>query len=206
MFDETLHASWDERSHRGLTTLTSFGLEALVVAALLIVPLLRPISMPSLRQLSSPVSLTPAPPEHVGARSESVAHADPRTRAEIVLRQPAQIPPQIAVRDEVTPPAPFGVYVPGTKGTAGPGGVIGSLGIGVASTIPKAPSGCGSHDSTLAYERGRPGSQSCADLSTAGPKRSDSGCGDSAGDDREVWCDRESQACLRTSHARPGGD
>ena len=31
MFDDTLDSSWDERSRRGLTTLTSFGLQALAV-------------------------------------------------------------------------------------------------------------------------------------------------------------------------------
>ena len=38
MFDDTLSSSWDERSRRRLTTLTSFGLQALVVAVLLALP------------------------------------------------------------------------------------------------------------------------------------------------------------------------
>jgi hypothetical protein len=42
MFDDTLNSSWDERSRRGLTTLTSFGLQALAVGLLLVLPLLRP--------------------------------------------------------------------------------------------------------------------------------------------------------------------
>jgi len=41
MFDRTLNSSWDERSRRGLTTLTSFGLQALAVTVLVALPLLR---------------------------------------------------------------------------------------------------------------------------------------------------------------------
>ena len=57
MFDDTLNSSWDERSRRGLTTFTSFGLQALVVGALLVLPLLRPMGLPLLRPLSTPVSV-----------------------------------------------------------------------------------------------------------------------------------------------------
>ena len=39
MFDRTLNSSWDERSRRGVTTLTSFGLQALAVGVLLALPL-----------------------------------------------------------------------------------------------------------------------------------------------------------------------
>ena len=94
----------------------------------------------SLRQLSTPISLTQATPEPVevqGARASS----GPHTEAEIFLRQPAEIPPHIAVGNEVGPPpvAPFGVYVPGTRGTASAEGVFNSLGIGSAPVIPKPP-------------------------------------------------------------------
>ena len=36
MFDDTLNSSWDDRSRHGLTTLTSFGLQALAVGVLLV--------------------------------------------------------------------------------------------------------------------------------------------------------------------------
>ena len=45
------------RSRRGLTALTSFGLQALAVAVLLILPLLRPQESPFFRHLSTTVSL-----------------------------------------------------------------------------------------------------------------------------------------------------
>jgi periplasmic protein TonB len=141
MFDDTLHSSWDERSRRGLTTLTSFGVQAVIAAVLLIVPFLRPIGVPLLPRISTPISLTEASPEPVGVRAESVANSGPHTKAEIVLHQPAQIPAHIAPGSDVGPPpiASFGAYVPRTPGTDGSDGVFNSLGIGSAPVIPKPP-------------------------------------------------------------------
>src|SRR4029077_8416506 len=56
IFDRTLDSSWDERSRRGLMTLTSFGLQALAVVVLLVLPLIRPQGLSSFRQLSTPIS------------------------------------------------------------------------------------------------------------------------------------------------------
>ena len=56
MFETSLNSSWDERSRRGITALTSFGLQALAVAVLLIIPLLRPAGLPLFHSLSTPVS------------------------------------------------------------------------------------------------------------------------------------------------------
>jgi len=57
MFSSTLDSSWSERSRRGWTALTSFGLQAFVTTVLLILPLLRPTGLPSFHQLSTPISL-----------------------------------------------------------------------------------------------------------------------------------------------------
>ena len=146
MFENTLISSSTGRSRRGLTALTSFGVQALAVAILLIVPLLRPAGIPSLRQLPTPVSLaeispTEDQPEPVAIRSTSAADAGVRsTAAEIVLRQPSQVPSQIAATDEAaTPPiSGSGAYIPGMAGTTGPG-IFSSLGTGSAPVIPKLP-------------------------------------------------------------------
>jgi protein TonB len=75
VFNDTLDSSWDERSRRGLTALTSFGLQALVVGVLLVLPLLRPAGLPLLRQLSTPVSIgqpltdAPAVRAHAGTNT-----------------------------------------------------------------------------------------------------------------------------------------
>ena len=81
MFDRTLNSPWDERSRRGLTTLTSFSLQALAVVVLLVVPLLRPQGLPSFRQLSTPISWgqplesPPAPRTHGKRKRYSPEHS-----------------------------------------------------------------------------------------------------------------------------------
>src|SRR5579872_7244197 len=92
MFERTLTSSWSERSRRGWTTLTSFGLQALVGGTLLLFPILRPQGLPLFRQLSTPVSLgrPTEQPQFVRARrgGGTTVPIDP---AQIVLRQPTQI-------------------------------------------------------------------------------------------------------------------
>jgi periplasmic protein TonB len=142
MFDDALHSSWDERSRRGLTTLTSFGVEALVVAVLLIVPLLRPIGVPLLRHLSTPISLSAPAPAPLEVRTRSgAAPVMNRTASEIVLRQPAQIPRQIVTGNDPAPPplAPSGGYIPGIPGAGGQHGVLSSFGTAPAPIIPRGP-------------------------------------------------------------------
>jgi periplasmic protein TonB len=92
MFSDTLNASWDERSRRGLTTLTSFGLQALAVGVLLVLPLLRPTGLPLLRPLSTPVSMgvplgdAPAVRPHTGTNPATSSSAPV-----IILRPSTQL-------------------------------------------------------------------------------------------------------------------
>jgi protein TonB len=142
MFEPTLHSSWGERSRRGLTTLTSFGLQSLVAAVLLILPLLRPTGMHLLRPLSTPISLGKPlgePPElRVRAGANAVAPSSP---ADIILRQPPRIPNHISVADDgaAPPVAGYGPYIPGVKTAGGTGGVLDSLGAGTHPILPAAP-------------------------------------------------------------------
>ena len=78
MFTSTLNSSWDERSRRGLTTLTSFGMQALVGGVLLVLPLLRPAGLPSLRPLSTPVSLGQPLEEAPAVRTHASGNAAAR--------------------------------------------------------------------------------------------------------------------------------
>lgn len=70
MFDRTLSSSWNDRSRRGLATLTSLGMQALAVAVLLVLPSLRPQGLPSFHQLSTPVSLGLPSSEPVPVRTQ----------------------------------------------------------------------------------------------------------------------------------------
>jgi protein TonB len=57
MFAESLlETSWAERGRRSWTTVTSFGLQAVVIGLLLMIPLLTTVGLPSARSVSTPVS------------------------------------------------------------------------------------------------------------------------------------------------------
>jgi protein TonB len=119
MFERTLDSSWDDCSRHGLTTMTSFGLQAVVVAGLLLLPLLRPPSLPSFRQLTTPISLGQPLEALAVARTQVSAHnAAPITPVEIIFRTPARIPKGIS--PEANDAAPLvgggGFAIPGTGG------------------------------------------------------------------------------------------
>ena len=92
MFDDTIDPSWSGLGRRGWTTLTSFGLQALITGLPLLLPLLRPTGLPSFRQLSTPISLGQPLSEVRVTRS----HVGPTTvannPAQIVFRRPSAIP------------------------------------------------------------------------------------------------------------------
>jgi len=129
MFDRTLSSSWDERSRLGFTTLTSFGLQIVVVAFLLVLPLLRPMGLPLLRQLSTPISLgrplAEAPSVRPHAATSVIAPENP---ANLVFRAPSRIPNSIAMETDV---APLGI---GSLGPALPGNAVGNAD-GVANVL-----------------------------------------------------------------------
>lgn len=72
MFTESiLENSWAQRTRRGWTTLTSFGVQAIVIGVLLTIPLLRTIGVPLARTVSTPITLGrhdpgPSPQTHAG--------------------------------------------------------------------------------------------------------------------------------------------
>src|SRR5258708_7800135 len=140
MFDNTLNSSWDERSRRGMTTLTSFGLQALAVGVLLIVPLLRPAGLPLLRSLSTPVSLgrlgdPPAVSPHTGTNT-----VPPSNPAIIILRPSLRftIGRPSASEDDLPPIASSGPYIPGNR-VGSPDGVRGALGTDPRPIMPAVP-------------------------------------------------------------------
>lgn len=142
-FERTLTSSWDKRPRRGLTTLTSFGLQALVVGGLLVLPLLRPQGLPFFRQLTAPVSLGQPAAEPLEARTRMGATpAVPATSPAIILRQPPRIPAGIpAISDDAPPQVGIsGDNVPGApSGLSGPGGVFNSAGSAAPPIMPAVP-------------------------------------------------------------------
>src|SRR5215467_7647861 len=53
--DSMLETSWAERERRSWTTLSSFGLQAVIIGLLLLIPLLTTVGLPSARSISTPV-------------------------------------------------------------------------------------------------------------------------------------------------------
>jgi periplasmic protein TonB len=140
MFDGTLNSSWNERSRRGLTALTSFGLQALAVGVLLILPLLRPTGLPLLRPLSTPVSLEQPLAEAAAARPHASSNpAASSTAPEIFLRFPHEIPHSVPTSGDDGPPQISGGYIPGASETSGgSNGLLGPAG-GTRPIMPVAP-------------------------------------------------------------------
>jgi hypothetical protein len=118
MFTSTVSSSWDERSRRGLTTLSSFGVQALVVGGLLVLPLLRPAGLPSVRPLPTPVSLGQPLEEAPAARTHASGNAAANNPAVITLTLPTRILSRAADASEDGPPqgAGFGPFASGTAG------------------------------------------------------------------------------------------
>jgi len=57
-----LESSWAERERRSWTTLSAFGLQAVIIGLLLLIPLLTTVGLPSARSVSTPVSFGPMDP------------------------------------------------------------------------------------------------------------------------------------------------
>ena len=142
MFDNTLNTSWDERSRRGLTALTSFGLQALAVGVLLIIPLLRPSGLPLFRGLSTPVSLgrplgePPAVPRRASASMNTVPHAN---ALDLTLRMPTRIPNEILPTSEDGPPQVNAVGTTTGDTIGDPHGIPNVLRDGSQPVLPVAP-------------------------------------------------------------------
>jgi protein TonB len=137
MFDDALNSSWNERSRRGFTTSISFGLQALVVGALLILPLLRPAGLPLLRRLTTPVSVG-QPDKPPAVRPQAGTNPPQRTiPIDTTFRMPAHIPNQIPVGDEGPPDN--GLSGPNIPGAPGPGSPDGLLNLPESGTRPIMP-------------------------------------------------------------------
>jgi protein TonB len=131
--DSFCDSGWSNGSHRGWTTLVSFGLQALVVGCLLLLPLLYTQGLPRLTLLAP--LLTPAPPP---ALPPAPPHPNSPSRPQsnligVRLVSPSEVPPNVEMLAETTPPIPvvdtngFGVSdgIGDRRGTV-PGSIPGS--------------------------------------------------------------------------------
>ena len=140
--DSLLETSWSQRSRRGWTTITSFGLEALAIGMLLLLPVLKTVGLPSARTVSTPISLGRRTPEPRASTPHAAAPFAARTNFVPRLVAPGHVPPIIArVADDPSslPPGGPDVGITGTGFIPGaPDGLPPSL-IGGARTVLPAP-------------------------------------------------------------------
>lgn len=143
MFADTQHASWAEGSRRGWTTLISFGLQAVLASLFLLLPLLRPESLPLLRRISTPLSLGRPLAEPLRAASHARASnaAAHESFTPLILTAPPRIPIGIAHTTDAEEARDIGTNggpVSGFSGTGDPQGVLGSF-PAVRPVIPAPP-------------------------------------------------------------------
>ena len=143
MFAESmLETSWAQRTRRRWMTVTSFGLQALVIGLLLLLPLWKTVGVPTSRTLSTPISLgrTAAEPPETAQASPASARQSNFQAGRFV--QPSRIPPLSSMTAEE--PSPSAAVGDGT-GVAGlgiPGSSIGlpaALFNGSRPVLPAAP-------------------------------------------------------------------
>ena len=138
--DSLLETSRNQRSRRGLTTLTSFGLEAGVIGLLLLLPLWKTVGLPSVRALSTPVSWGAPPPPAAPVQRHATTVVQSNLSNNVLI-MPRQVPPHVEMLNETTAPpqVEFNNFpgVPGGTGDGSRDGVWKS--INSAFTRPTAP-------------------------------------------------------------------
>jgi protein TonB len=139
--DSMLENSWTQRGRRSWTTLTSFGLQAVVVALLLAIPLFRSVGLPAGNVLHTPVSWgNPSPvPQTMPRRHVTILNQS--NFENHILVEPRSIPTHIAQVEETVAPPQVGYGLATRTGdNAGPGipdGVVGLPGDSLGHALPR---------------------------------------------------------------------
>src|SRR5271165_3842035 len=71
--DSMLETSWAQRARRSWTTMTSFGLQAVIIGLLLLLPVLQTVGLPKARTVSTPISLGRRAPEPLAGTGRTAA-------------------------------------------------------------------------------------------------------------------------------------
>ena len=140
MFAESmLETSWAQRARRSWTTLTSFGLQALIIGCLLLLPLWKTIGLPAARTVSTPISLGRVAVETAPAPRPS---GGPVTQAPVLpgrLMQPSRIPHVIKTGPDDSPSGPVSGINTGIEGVRLPAGSTDGLLTSLIGTRPVLP-------------------------------------------------------------------
>jgi periplasmic protein TonB len=136
--DSMLETSWAQRTRRNWTTLTSFGLQAVIIGCLLLLPLWKTVGLPSVRVLPTPVSWGAPPPATPSVRHQTTTTIVESNLADNVLIAPREIPKHIARIEEVELPPQLSFNGPGVPGGTGNGSRDG-VWVSLNSFHPVAP-------------------------------------------------------------------
>lgn len=139
--DSMLETSWAQRARRSWTTLTSFGLQVLIIGFLLLLPLWKTVGLPAARIVSTPVSLGRRAPDPAPRPSSAGASSILTNLAAGPLRQPSHIPTVIRMGPDDSSPQPVGGPGVGIDGIGPPlgTGYFSSLIGGNRPMLPIAP-------------------------------------------------------------------
>lgn len=141
--DSLLETSWAHRGRRSWTTLTSFGLQAVVIGLLLLIPILTTVGLPANPPITTPVSWG-APPPAAPPTRHRVTMLVRSNLADNVLIQPPSIPSHVRILNETEAPPQVSYSgdpgVIGSTGRAGSAlGVLGSLNESLSRVQPPPP-------------------------------------------------------------------
>lgn len=137
--DSLLETSWAQSSRRSWTTLTSFGLQMVVIGVLISIPLLTTVGLPPGRILPTPISWGAPPPPAPPPHREHVTTVNQSNVSGRTLITPPSIPLHVAQIVETAPPPQVsynnGPGVEGSTGTGSPDGVWNAIGVSVRPAV-----------------------------------------------------------------------
>ena len=140
--DSLLESSWENRLHRGWTTVASFAVQLFGLGLLLSLPLLFTEGLPRLRLLSPvvPFSAAPSPPPAPQPQHAANRIAARDSASQIAFTAPTRIPTSISQTEEPLAPPTIdmrGTWQPnvGTGSGSGPG-VPWATGTALATVAP----------------------------------------------------------------------
>jgi periplasmic protein TonB len=138
--DSLLETSWAYRGRRSWTTLTSFGLQAVIIGLLLLIPILTTVGLPTSRTVSTPIGAFRKNPDVAPRTPPGQIHQTQIVRYTGRLMAPGRIPNTVAKDDGPVvpsegPAADPGIYIgPGVD--SGPGIPIPMTGTRPVTPVP----------------------------------------------------------------------
>ena len=138
--DSLLETSWAYRGRRSWTTLTSFGLQAVVIGVLLMIPLLTTVGLPTSRTVSTPIREFRRNPDVAPRTPPGRVHATQVVPYTGRLMAPGRIPRSIPTTDgpaapSVSPAGDPNFYV-GSGIDSGPGIPLPTTGTRPIAPVP----------------------------------------------------------------------